>query len=368
MKKMALKKLTHSDLTFFKCYFASQAEKPSKQKALNLSSDVFVDQLYPNLREDWADKKFYISLNMYGPGLKDAYVLARKILKSEGSKNWRLNGELIYSPEDDLERYDSLRPGDYALMGFEGEMAPEAVFIDLISQTNSEDCALYEVFSQMLSSGMIVIESVQLQTIVAHIQLPPHHPVYRFLLDEDLIATVEGDPEAKLRVYRHSGTVMSSEELETSRKKADRIGRLGEDLISHYFQQQLKEEKILDFEWISRNNAVAPYDFKVRKLDGTVTLLDVKSTTSGHETKFHISRAEIITMAEAPEEYRLFRIYDLTEYGGKLRISSEMRDFANGLIEKFALLPDGINVDSVSCAPELISFSEAIEIIVESEE
>ena len=42
MEKLAVKKLTHSDLTFFQCYYYAQKEKKSKQKALNLNSDVVV--------------------------------------------------------------------------------------------------------------------------------------------------------------------------------------------------------------------------------------------------------------------------------------------------------------------------------------
>ena len=34
MDKMALKKLTHSDLTLFKCYYSSQGDRPSKQLSL----------------------------------------------------------------------------------------------------------------------------------------------------------------------------------------------------------------------------------------------------------------------------------------------------------------------------------------------
>lgn len=368
MEKMALKKLTHSDLTFFKCYFSNQKEKPSKQKALNLNSDIFVDELYPELRKSTADTKLPVSLHIYGPGLKDAHVLQRKILKSKGSKNWRLNGELIYSQENDPQRYDSLQPGDIALIGFDGDTVPSIICIDFIAASIDEDKALHQVFTSILTSAMQKIQSEELKGIVTRLNLPAHHPVYRFFLDEDLVAAVEGDAEAVLRVYKHSGTVMSSEELITSRQKAAYIGSMGEELISQYFQQLINQGKLLDFEWTSRENAVAPYDFKITATDNTISLLDVKSTSGKFETIFHISRAELITMANGAECYALYRVYDLTENGGRLRIVSDMRLFAKELLEKLALLPAGISVDSISCSPDLLDFSDSFELRTENEE
>ncbi|SHH57201.1 protein of unknown function [Sporobacter termitidis DSM 10068] len=368
MEKMALKKLTHSDLTFFKCYFSNQKEKPSKQKALNLNSDVFVDELYPELRKTTANTKLPVSLYIYGPGLKDAHVLQRKIVKSKGSKNWRLNGELIYSQETDPQRYDSLQPGDIALIGLDGDTIPSVVCIDFVAASLEVDKKLHHEFSSILTSGMQKIESDQLKEIVTRLDLPAPHPVYRFLLDEDLIAAVEGDAEAVLRVYKHSGNVMSSEELATSRQKAAYIGSMGEELVSQYFQQLINQGKLLDSEWVSRENAVAPYDFKITAADSAVSLLDVKSTSNKFETIFHISRAELITMANELEDYALYRVYDLTEYDAKLRIVSDMRQFAKELLEKLALLPDGISVDSISCSPGLFDFSDPIELHTEGDE
>ena len=367
MNKMALKRLTHSDLTFFKCYYSAQGDKPSKQKALNLNSNILVDILYPELKNATGDK-VKVTLHIYGPGMEDVHTLQRKILKSQGSKNWRLNGELIYSPEDNLDRYDCLHPGDIALMGFDGEPIPKTVYIDFISQRNEDDKYLYQELDDILKSPMQTVTSSQLHDVIARSGLPEYHPAKRFELDAELIAAVEGDAEAVLHVYRHTGRQMSSEELNLFKQRADDIGRQGEDLVFRYLNGLRTQEEIQDFEWISSENAIAPYDFQIIERDGTKRKLDVKSTTSDFSTKFHVSRAELITMAESTESYDLYRVYDLGDESGKLRIARDMKTFAEKILDKLQVLPAGVKIDSISCQPEQLEFCDPIDLYAESEE
>ena len=370
MEKMALKKLTHSDLTFFKCYYSAQGENPSKQKALNLSSDILVGELYPELKKKNADEKLGVDLYIYGPGIKDAYILRRKILKSRGSKNWRLNGELVCSPEDDPERFDCLIPGDMALIGFTGEIYPAAVFIDFISSRCEDDEELYSMLAARVPAGMQRIKYEELKDITASLNLPSEHPVHRFMLDEDLASAIEGDSDAIMRVYTHSGVVMSSEELTEVNRLNSRIGSLGEELVSQYLSHLVADGTILDYEWTSRENAVAPFDFKVEEVDHSVKFVDVKSTTGDFERKIHISYPELKTMAQSAEEYNLYRVYQLTEDQCKLRVSGNMKSFARGLIDKLDSLLPGIFIDSISCSPQTLEdmFGEPITLTPERDE
>lgn len=367
MNKMALKRLTHSDLTFFKCYYSAQGDKPSKQKALNLNSNILVDVLYPELKNATGDK-LKVTLYIYGPGTEDVHTLQRKILKSKGSKNWRLNGELIYSPEDNPHRYDCLYPGDIALMGFDGEPIPKTVYIDFISQRDADDKSLYEELNNILRSPMQTVTSSQLHDIIERADLPELHPVKRFALDTELIAAVEGDAEAILQVYRHTGRQMSSEELNLSKQRADDIGRQGEDLIFRYLDGLRTQGLIHDFEWVSSENAIAPYDFQITEKDGTKRKLDVKSTMSDFSTRLHISRAELITMAESTDSYDLYRVYDLGDESGKLRIACDMKAFAKEILDKLQTLPTGVKIDSISCQPEQLEFYDPIDLYAENEE
>lgn len=369
MEKLAIKKLTHSDLTFFQCYFYAQKDKKSKQKALNLNSDVLVDEFYPDQKNVTANTRIPVSLYIYGPGMQEVHMLQRKILKSPGSKNWRLNGELIYSPEENLDRYAALKPGDIAVLGFEGKLKPSSIFVDFLASDVNEDHALWGKLDVFLAGkAMKSIKTKLLRELTEAAGLPPEHSIHRFFLDEEIVSAVEGDTEAILQVYKRSGTVMTADELATAKEKAARIGSCGEELVSQYLGRLLDNEEIADFTWVSRENAVAPYDFEVRELDGSVYRLDVKSTTGKFETKLHISGAELSTMADDMIGYKLFRVYELSEEHAKLRIMPQMSDYAKRVLKTLSTLPRGISVDSVSCDPRTLDFMEEENLTAEGDE
>lgn len=369
MEKLAVKKLTHSDLTFFQCYYYAQKEKKSKQKALNLNSDVLVDELYPELKTVTANTRIPVSLYIYGPGIEEVHILQRKILKSQGSKNWRLNGELIYSPEDNPDRYKTLKPGDIAVLGFDGKLKPSSIFVDFLAASIDADHSLWEKLNDYLSGKtMRSIESSRLHELSESADLPPEHSIYRFFLDDDMVSVAEGDTEAILHVYKRSGTVMTADELVTAKEKAAHIGSCGEELVSQYFERMLDNGEIADFTWISRENAVAPYDFEVKELDGSTYRLDVKSTTGKFETKIHISGAELLTMADDTIGYKLCRVYEISEECAKLKIAPQMSDYAKNILKVLSTLPKGISVDSVSCDPRLLDFMEAEDLMAKGDE
>ena len=137
--KAALKRLTRSDLTFFEWHFRNR--NAGNQKSINLNADVFIDALYPSLPTitRGIGDKVPIDLYLYGPGKKLAYNVQRKIIKGSSYKNWRLDGEFVYNPEDDPKRFDSLSPGDLALMLFEGDPHPVALSLFLLSAGNPDD-------------------------------------------------------------------------------------------------------------------------------------------------------------------------------------------------------------------------------------
>jgi hypothetical protein len=91
IRKLAIKRLTASDLTLFEWHFRNQA-LGGNQKAINLNADVFIDKLYPGLPEIAAKTggKIPLDLFIYGPGLEPEYNLQRKIVKFGTYKNWRL--------------------------------------------------------------------------------------------------------------------------------------------------------------------------------------------------------------------------------------------------------------------------------------
>jgi len=353
MQKLAIKRLTASDLTFFKWHFENN--NAGNQKAINLSRNVFIDVLYPSLPDviaERSDGKIPLTLYTYGPGLAEVYPLQRKIIKTH--KNWRLNGEFIFTPGDTPERFNSLEPGDVAIMGFEGAVSPTALHIDYLAGALETDRALRDATDAIIgnqSGSMKKITLEELSTLVQRVNPAENHPIRRFIVDSDIIEAVQGDAQARLRVFRRTGRAMSQEELKSARQKAEETGKDGEELIAAYFEDRLKKQIINGYEWISRQNAVAPYDFKMTDAFDVTSLLDVKTTSGGFSAPLHISMAEIDTMVNTPERYDLYRVYSLDKDGGKLRIAKDMRGFAKSLVNILNKLPVGTRIDGISIDP-----------------
>ena len=74
LSRVAAKRLTPSDLTIFSSHFHRPGQR-SKQKAINLNADVFVDKFYPALRNRFAEHHFGITI--VGPGTSPPYTLSR---------------------------------------------------------------------------------------------------------------------------------------------------------------------------------------------------------------------------------------------------------------------------------------------------
>ena len=66
--KLALKRLTASDLTLFEWQFRNRPA--GNQKAINLNRNVFIDILYPALPEvaEDHDGRLPLDVTIYGPG------------------------------------------------------------------------------------------------------------------------------------------------------------------------------------------------------------------------------------------------------------------------------------------------------------
>src|SRR5689334_4630613 len=118
----AVKRLTRSDLTFFRSKFLQL--NVGNQKSINLNRDVFIDRLFPDLPA-LADE-VPVRLAVIGPSGGGEFVVTRKILKKGTYKNWRLNGEFLPDPEGETGRFNELQERDLALFAFEGVVQPTA--------------------------------------------------------------------------------------------------------------------------------------------------------------------------------------------------------------------------------------------------
>ena len=162
---------------------------------------------------------------------------------------------------------------------------------------------------------------------------------------------------------------LSQEEREAIGQEAKEAGELGEKLVNTYFNKLRREQKILTHEWTSKNNPTSPYDFRVTDNSGITSLLDVKSTKKEFARAMSISNRQIDTMAQNIERYDLYRVYELDEKGGKLRIVEGMRNFAQSILDITDNLPTGIRIESFFVEPKQIkNFSETLELSFSDED
>jgi hypothetical protein len=78
--KLAIKRLRHSDATFFAPYF--QRAAGTKQKAITLEARIFADMYYPGLSHGNPDRpeEMLVALTITGPDGAPPVTWTRKVL------------------------------------------------------------------------------------------------------------------------------------------------------------------------------------------------------------------------------------------------------------------------------------------------
>ena len=365
LRRFALKRLTASDLTFFEWHFRNR--NAGNQKAINLNADVFVDQLYPGLPDLVLAKsgRLPIDLYLYGPGLEAELNLQRKIIKFGSYKNWRLDGEFIYDPTANPARFHGLQPNDLALFEFIGNMEPQSLKTFFISQATPEDRGLYGILNARLDGrSMISLHYSEIEELIQSANLDERHPTLELILESDLEDAAQAGPIGLTRLNRRrSGRKLSRIDLAQALRRVEELGQIGEEYVNAHFERLKTENRILNFQWESQENAVAPYDFWFEH-EGRRTLLDVKATSGGFERNIHISIPELEVMRSAIQPYHIYRVYEMGEQAAKLRISGEMRAFAERILRALEGLPAGVSSDGVSLSPSLLGCGASVDLLM----
>ncbi|WP_082007543.1 DUF3883 domain-containing protein [Tepidimonas taiwanensis] len=357
-RKIALKRLSPSDLTLFEPHYRKTSG--TKQKAINLDASVFVDALFPGLpsRLDVLRDRVIVTLTIYGPGGASAHSITRKILKQQ--KNWRLNGELISNPPEESSRYNSLVKGDYAILDFAGDPEPHTARMYLVSQDLSQDEPLHTALETKYGAffsprkGLLEIDPDELAKLLGGLDLPEGHPALDFLDHDALEDAAQGGLEGLSKLSKRRQTRgVSREELGRARESAELIGRLGEEILNAWLDQQRQAGSGPEYRWDSDINAIAPYDFTLLSKDGhPERRVDAKSTSGDFSNPVHISVAELLEMANGGLPYDIYRLYAVNDVTARLRIAKDVGGFASKLLNEFGKLPDGVTVDGVSIDPE----------------
>lgn len=360
MKKIALKRLTKSDLTFFIWHF--QHGNAGNQKAINLNADVFVDLLFPSITDEALRRgdRFPVDLDIFGPDGAGVLNLQRKIVKGDSYKNWRLNGEFV---RDDEHRFRPLQEGDFAVIEFEGEAAPYAARLVLVAKGMAADSAAHSGLDAWLGTRrMAQIAPSQLDAIVAAAKVADAHPLNGINLQDELEDAAQGGLEAVRRLVRRTTTrKISKTELRAARNQADETGAIGEEFVNEWLTDERASSRIESFEWVSRDNAIAPYDFTITPNAGQLERLDVKATTGAFRNIMHMSINELLHCADASVPYRIYRVFAVDGRKAKMRVSEPLAMFAAGVVPILEKLPAGVS-DSVAIDPTKLPFGPDIEL------
>ena len=353
--RFALKRLTRSDLTFFEYLFRTLAA--GNQKAINLNADVFIQELYPGLSRE-SQSKMSIDLWIAGPNAATPFNLQRKIIKGLTYKNWRLDGELVHNPSDAPDRFNQLAAGDIALLAFEGTQQPRGLFL-LLFQRGEE---LFDELSTLLgdSYSMVAVEGGSLGDLCHGCDVSASHPIWRVVDDEDVPEAAMGQAPALNRLRRKQRK-LTLDQLRKARQVAAETGRLGEELVDAYLTKLAKDGVVDEYEWVSDINAIAPYDFRVRRGE-TWYRLEVKTTRGVFEREYHLSLSELYEMASGDEEYRIGRVYGASVEGATMRVSTPQRENGRLIVDALSGLPNGVMADGVTIRPYGGDFEEAVDL------
>lgn len=370
-RKLAIKRLTRSDLTIFDFHYRTIGA--GNQKSINLNANVFIDKLYPLLREICIEKdtnKFTLDLSILGPGIEAAYVLPQKIIKT--AKNWRLNGKLIQNPDESTERFDILQEGDYAVLEFTGLVQPDKLRMALIAKALDTDSALHIEMSTFLANkSMAVINTGELRNLIESCSpsIIERHSIKDFIDTGLLENAALGSEKDKAILRRKRGSRgVTQDELKSAIKNAEATGRLGEELVNLYLEELKENETIENYKWDADENAISPYDFSIIT-DGSIsTYIDVKSTVGDFSNPVHISLGEMKQIAYGDSPYDIYRVYDTKYTGAKFRIARNLKDFALDILSQASHLPEGVSVDSFSINVSNLPFENEIAITTTNEQ
>jgi uncharacterized protein DUF3883 len=353
--KVAAKLMRNSDLTLFRAQFIRHQDI-SKQKAINLNVDVFIDQFFPALRS--GNSRFQVAMHLSGPGGRPPldHVQTATILKQQ--KNWRLDGRLVEDPLDEPERFCGLEEGDIAILGFEGDPEPIGVSVLLVSAR--EDRELHQTLIQLTGfslesrQSMCALSADEVRNLpaVANGEL-----LFGFIPPdcmEDAVYGCVGEGGNGL------GPSITPETVASQTEVARRVGEDGEEAFEIWLIQQGYSGE--DYEWVARRHARASFDFRIQrptwdKGAGEV-YVDVKSTQGEHARDFHMSMAEV-KFAAREEAYYVARISWLTDGAARVSLLGGVSEACREILNTaFASCPEGVSIDSFRIDPN--RFTEII--------
>jgi hypothetical protein len=267
---------------------------------------------------------------------------------------------MIGNPIGEETRFNQLAKGDLAVIEFTGSDYPVSARMVLIAANAVRDAAVYAALSPLVKS-MAAVTGAEVAQALQGVNAADDHPVHHLLLEAALEDAALGGSEGVERLFRRRrARRVSRSELAQARQRAGDVGYLGETLVQAYLEQEVEAGRLAAFEWVSDENAVAPYDFELTQLTAAHERIDVKATSGEFQRPVHVSLAELHAMADAQTAYRLYRLYEMDDHSATLRISEPLTAFAQQLIASLSSLPAGVSPDGFSIDPNRLVFGDPI--------
>lgn len=276
---------------------------------------------------------------------------------------------LVFNPQDSPDRFNSLKPGDFVIFDFLGDLLPTSARAVFISKSIPEDEKLHAIFEEALGQkSMTAWTASKMAELIESVAAPDAHPINELLLDAALEdAALKGILGTTRLLRRKSGRKLSRQDLKAALGRADDTGWRGEAFVNAYLAKLKQDNEIHSFEWVSDENAIAPNDFSV-DIDGkNFFLIDVKSTAGDFDCPIHISASELYAMQGDQQRYDLYRVYEMGESRATLRVAKDLGSFAKEILKYLAALPTGVTADSVSVKCSIFHFDDPIEITLPDE-
>jgi hypothetical protein len=272
----------------------------------------------------------------------------------------------VRDPEGETGRFDILTAGDLAIIELVGDPSPQRLTLLLVASKAPIDAALHTALNPLIPGGrrtMVSISRTQLAKAAA--ATPATHPIWRLAADPEYDAALEdvalGGEKGAETLKKKSGHPVSATALAAAKAAAEKNGRDGEALAWVYLKKLKTDGVLQGIEWLSRTNAVSPFDFRTTDMKAVVARIDAKSTTGEFDRRVHMSTAELIEAA-GTGRYDIWRIYQISEDGARLRVARDISSFAKTVLSGLKL-PEGVTMDSISISPSSLKWDD--ELIIE---
>ncbi len=239
---------------------------------------------------------------------------------------------------------------------------------DIEEETGVSASSISEFKSEKHIMGLSNLEKILLNDIVSDEALDffiekfkrllKYHRNYSYEDEEmvhksaDLEDFILGGSQGRKKLSKR-GRIITLANFKRERERMESIGYKGEKCVDAYLKGLKNEGKIADFDWVSKQNVSSPYDFWIIHDGNLKNYIDVKSTSGEFKRKIHISLIELELMISDTQRYDIYRIFNIDENNrtAKLRIAEDVRSFAQGIIEVFKGLPEGVCADGISVDP-----------------